>query len=53
MDAHEVEFYQRVRAGYLEMAGQDPKRWAVVDAGREWKSVQADLQRVILGHLAR
>ena len=47
MDAHEVAFYERVRAGYLEMVKQEPSRWVVVDAGREWQSVQAELRRVI------
>ncbi|HLF89079.1 MAG TPA: dTMP kinase [Anaerolineales bacterium] len=47
MDTHEVEFYQRVRAGYLEMVKQEPRRWVVVDAGREWESVQEELRKVI------
>jgi dTMP kinase len=47
MDAHEVEFYQRVRTGYLEMVKQEPSRWVVVDAGREWESVQEELRKVI------
>jgi dTMP kinase len=47
MDAHEVEFYRRVRAGYHEMVKQEPSRWRVVDAGREWKSVQEELRKVI------
>ena len=47
MDAHEIEFYQRVRAGYLEMAKQESSRWVVVDAGREWQAVQEELRKVI------
>jgi len=47
MDDHVVEFYRRVRAGYLEMVKQEPVRWRVVDAGREWKSVQEELKKVI------
>lgn len=27
-----VEFHQRVRAGYLELSGQQPERWLVLDA---------------------
>ena len=53
LDAYTVEFHQRVRAGYLEMAKQEPGRWIVVDAGREWKEVQAGLRRVILERLQR
>jgi dTMP kinase len=47
MDAHEIEFYQRVRAGYLEMAKQESSRWVVIDAGREWQAVQEELRKVI------
>jgi len=31
-EAERLEFHQRVRAGYLELAAQHPKRYAVVDA---------------------
>ena len=47
MDAHEIEFYQRVHAGYLEMAKQESSRWVVIDAGREWQAVQEELRKVI------
>ncbi len=32
MDRLELEFHQRVREGYLEMARIEPERWLVVDA---------------------
>lgn len=51
MDAHVVEFYQRVRAGYLEMVKQEPARWAVIDAGQAWDEVQKNLQSTILARL--
>ena len=47
MDTHEVEFYKRVRAGYLQMVQQEPTRWVIVDAGREWESVQEELRKVV------
>lgn len=47
MDAHKIEFYQRVRAGYLEMVKQEPGRWVIVDAGMQWESVQEELRKVI------
>lgn len=53
MDDHVVEFYRRVRAGYHEMVKQEPNRWRVVDAGREWKSVQDELRKVILEKLEK
>jgi dTMP kinase len=51
MDAYTLEFHQRVRAGYLEMVKQEPKRWVVVDAGKGWDEVQEDLRKVILVRL--
>jgi dTMP kinase len=51
MDAHEVEFYQRVRAGYLEIVKSEPKRWKIVDAGKKWDEVQEELRKVILEKL--
>lgn len=51
LDAYTVEFHQRVRAGYLEMVKQEPERWVVIDAGKEWSAVQEELRRVILGRL--
>jgi len=32
MDQQELAFYERVRAGYLAMAAQEPERWCVLDA---------------------
>jgi dTMP kinase len=29
---HDEQFHSRVRAGFLELAGQEPNRWRVVDA---------------------
>jgi len=51
MDAHEVEFYQRVRTGYLEMVKAESARWVVVDAGQSWDDVQQALRQVVLQHL--
>jgi dTMP kinase len=51
LDAYALEFHQRVRAGYLEMAKQEPGRWAVVDASQAWGAVQEELRNKILGRL--
>jgi dTMP kinase len=53
LDAYTVEFHKRVRNGYLEMVKQEPKRWVVVDSDQEWKSVQEELRKVILGKLIK
>ena len=47
LDAYNIEFHQRVRAGYLEMARQEPRRWVLVDASRDWNHVQDELRKVI------
>jgi dTMP kinase len=51
MDAHEVEFYQRVRAGYLEIVKSEPQRWVVVNSDQKWDEVQAELRKVIVKRL--
>jgi dTMP kinase len=52
LDAYTIEFHQRVRQGYLQMAKQEPQRWVVIDAGQEWQKVQEALRVAILSRLA-
>jgi dTMP kinase len=40
---HDRAFHERVRAGYLEMAAADPRRWRVVDADQELDGLVADV----------
>jgi dTMP kinase len=47
LDAYNIDFHRRVRAGYLEMVKQEPKRWVVVDASQNWDEVQEELRKVI------
>jgi len=51
LDAYKLEFHQRVRQGYLEMARQEPGRWVVIDAGRAFSEVQQDIQNTVLAAL--
>jgi len=51
LDAYQLDFHRRVRAGYLEMVKQEPDRWVVVDAGRNWEEVQAELREIIFTRL--
>jgi len=53
MDDHRVEFYKRVRSGYLELVEQEPQRWVVVNSEQKWDDVQAELKKVILTGLAK
>jgi dTMP kinase len=53
LDAETLEFHRRARAGYLELAGQEPARWVVVDAGRPPEEVQAQIRGVVRERLGR
>jgi len=53
LDAYTLDFHRRVRAGYWEMAKQEPERWMVVDAGKGWDEVQQVLRTIITGALER
>jgi dTMP kinase len=47
MDALAVEFHQRVRQGYLELAHQDPTRWSIINASVGVDQVWEQIKRVI------
>ena len=40
LDSEEVDFYQRVRDGYLGLAAAEPERIAVLDASQDLQQVQ-------------
>ena len=52
MDAYVLQYHQRVRQGYLEMAQADPQRWKIVDASRQPDVVQSDLREILLSYLS-
>jgi thymidylate kinase len=52
MDAYVLQYHQRVRQGYLEMAQADSQRWKIVDASRQPDVVQSDLQEILLSYLS-
>jgi dTMP kinase len=47
MDDLEVEFHRRVRAGYLEMMEQEPKRWVLIDAAREPEAIAKEVWNIV------
>lgn len=51
MDAQALEFYQRVRAGYLELAKQEPERWVMIDAARSAEEVQTEIRTLVRARL--
>lgn len=48
LDAYTVDFHRRVRAGYLELAAQEPSRWKIIDAAQPWETVQAEIRQRVL-----
>jgi dTMP kinase len=52
LDAYQLDFYQRVRAGYQAMALAEPQRWVIIDAAQSPDQVQAAIRRVILERIA-
>lgn len=44
LDMEQLEFHQRVRQGYLELAADEPERWVVIPAGRSAEEVQIDVR---------
>jgi dTMP kinase len=41
----DIEFHRRVRAGFLELARQEPRRWRVIDGQRDADAVFDDVLR--------
>jgi dTMP kinase len=44
LDAETLAFHQRVRAGYLALAAEEPHRWAIIDATRPTEVVQQEIR---------
>lgn len=47
LDAFELEFHRRVRAGYHELAAAEPNRWMIVDANQPPELVQTAVCEII------
>jgi len=52
LDREALEFHQRVRAGYLELAELEPERWVVIDGARSVEEVQAEIRALVKARLA-
>jgi len=53
LDDYDLEFHERVRAGYHELVVAEPDRWVVIDAAQEPTDVAADLHRIIIEQLKK
>lgn len=51
LDLETVEFHNRVRGGYHQLAAAAPQRWVTIDAGRPWALVQDAMQQVVVARL--
>jgi dTMP kinase len=47
LDDYDLEFHQRVRAGYLALAEAEPERWVLIDAAQPADHVQGQIQAVV------
>ena len=47
LDAYDIEFHHRVRAGYLELMKADPNRWVIIDADQDFDQVQSEIRDVL------
>lgn len=48
LEQEHLEFHQRVRGGYLQLARGEPARYLVVDATQSQQAVQAAIQQALL-----
>src|SRR6185436_227754 len=48
LESERREFHERVRAGYLCLAREEPARWIVVDASGEAEAVGRRIDRALL-----
>ncbi len=46
-----IEFHQRVKAGFLEIAKREPKRCVVIDAGQDIDTLAATIARTVSDRL--
>jgi dTMP kinase len=47
LDAYDIEFHHRVRAGYLELMKENPDRWVIIDANQDFDQVQAEIRDIL------
>ena len=52
LDGYALEFHERVRAGFLQLAAAEPARWVVLDAGADPAQLQAAVLKHVMARLA-
>ncbi|MBP7785684.1 dTMP kinase [Patescibacteria group bacterium] len=51
LELEAIEFHERVRQGYLNMAKQDSKKWSVIDSSQPIEEVQNQILSIIMKSL--
>jgi dTMP kinase len=51
MEGEPLEFHERVRGGYLELARLEPERITVLDASQSVEMLQRDIESTVMGFL--
>jgi dTMP kinase len=52
LDARELEYHQRVEAGYRELIAADPERWRVLDARQSIEALAEQIGAIVEPYLA-
>ena len=47
LDAYDIEFHHRVRAGYLVLMKENPDRWVIIDANQDFDQVQSEIRDIL------
>jgi dTMP kinase len=53
MDQQELDFYQRVRQGYMALAAEEPDRWVQMDASGSVEEVAQAVKAAVIAELNR
>jgi dTMP kinase len=52
-EREQIEFFDKVRQRYLDIAAADPQRCAVIDAGNDLATVSSELRKILRSRVAR
>jgi len=52
LEREALEFHLKVRQGYLALAKAEPERWQILDASKPLSTVQSELRKIFVDHLA-
>ncbi len=53
LDQRSLEYHQRVHAGYLQLAAQEPERWVIFDACEDPQTLAAAIWQTVQARLAK